>query len=53
MTDATPPAAPAAPVLREQHYSIRFGDTGHSYDSIMADYLAGATKVGSKTHIFA
>ena len=40
-----PPASPAAPSLREQHYTIRFGDSGHSYESIMAEYLAGATKV--------
>ena len=33
----------AAP--REQHYTIRFGDSGHSYETIMADYLPGATKV--------
>ncbi|MFN8469250.1 MAG: BREX system Lon protease-like protein BrxL [Caldilineaceae bacterium] len=42
---APPSATPAAPPLREQHYTIRFGDSGHSYETIMADYLAGATKV--------
>ena len=40
-----PPASPAAPSLREQHYTIRFGDSGHSYESVMAEYLPGATKV--------
>ncbi len=49
---APPPTAPAAvdtatraPELKEQHYTIYYGDTGHSYESIMAPYLRGAQKV--------
>jgi ATP-dependent Lon protease len=38
-----PAARPSPPT--EQHYAIRYGDTGHSYESIMADYLQGASKV--------
>ncbi len=46
-----PPSVPAsvanAPVtaLVEQHYTIRYGDVGHSYDSIVGPYLAGAKEV--------
>jgi ATP-dependent Lon protease len=40
-----PTGVPAAGALPEQHYTIRFGDSGHSYVTIMADYLAGATRV--------
>ena len=28
--------------LREQHYTIRYGEVGHSYESIVGPYLAGA-----------
>jgi len=31
--------------LLEQHYTIRYGDTGHSYESILVNYLLGATSV--------
>lgn len=31
--------------LVEQHYTIRYGDVGHSYDSIVGPYLAGAKEV--------
>ena len=31
--------------LEEQHFKIRFGDTGHSYETIVVPYLAGATEV--------
>lgn len=31
--------------LGEQHYTIAYGDTGHSYDSIFSPYLQGATAV--------
>ena len=41
-----PPAVPAAPVeLTEQHFTIRYGDTGHTYDSVFGSYLAGAKDV--------
>lgn len=29
----------------EQHYTIAYGDTGHSYDTIFAPYLTGAKSV--------
>ena len=29
--------------LTEQHYTILYGDTGHSYDTIVGPYLRGAT----------
>ncbi len=42
-------AVPSAPMRQttpqEQHFTILYGETGHSYDSIMAPYLAGAKKV--------
>jgi ATP-dependent Lon protease len=38
-------SAPRPSPQVEQHYTIRFGDTGHSYESIMAVYLQGAGKV--------
>jgi ATP-dependent Lon protease len=37
------PAAP--PPLAEQHFSIQYGDTGYSYDTIFGSYLAGAKAV--------
>jgi ATP-dependent Lon protease len=37
--------APRSSPLTEQHYTIRYGDIGHSYDSIMASYLQGANAV--------
>ncbi|WP_291996328.1 BREX system Lon protease-like protein BrxL [Candidatus Accumulibacter sp. ACC012] len=37
--------APAPPELREQHFTILYGDTGYSYESIMAPYLKGAKAV--------
>ncbi len=30
---------------REQHFTILYGDTGHSYESIMAPYLRGAKEI--------
>ena len=42
----TPAAAPAPPVgLKEQHFTILYGDTGYSYESIMGPYLQGAKAV--------
>jgi ATP-dependent Lon protease len=38
------PAA-AAQVLKEQHFTIQYGDTGHTYDTIFGDYLGGAKTV--------
>jgi len=31
--------------LTDQHFTIRYNDTGHSYESLFGDYLAGAKKV--------
>lgn len=31
--------------LKEQHYTILYGDSGHSYESIMGPYLQGAKEV--------
>ena len=42
----TPAAAPAPPVgLKEQHFTILYGDTGYSYESIMGPYPQGAKAV--------
>lgn len=34
-----------APVLQEQHYTIHYGATGYSYESIIGPYLEGAKSV--------
>ncbi len=41
------PAVVAPPVveLKEQHFSILYGDTGYSYESILGPYLQGAKAV--------
>jgi ATP-dependent Lon protease len=42
----TQPAAAPSPVeLKEQHFTILYGDTGYSYESIMGPYLRGAKSV--------
>jgi ATP-dependent Lon protease len=33
------------PELKEQHFSILYGDTGHSYETIIGPYLRGAISV--------
>ncbi|TGQ83210.1 BREX system Lon protease-like protein BrxL [Mesorhizobium sp. M8A.F.Ca.ET.207.01.1.1] len=38
-------AAAESSALKEQHFTILYGDTGHSYESIMGDYLRGAKAV--------
>lgn len=38
-TSSSPPQA------REQHFTIMYGDTGHSYESIIGPYLLGAKAV--------
>ena len=40
-----PPALPPEPVLNEQHFTIFYGETGHSYESLVAPYLQGARGV--------
>lgn len=50
---ATPPStvptptviAPARMEIKEQHFTILYGDTGYSYESIMGPYLQGARSV--------
>ena len=42
----TPVAAPTPTAgLKEQHFTILYGDTGYSYESIMGPYLQGAKTV--------
>jgi ATP-dependent Lon protease len=36
---------PATSEPQEQHFTILYGDTGHSYESIMGPYLRGAKEV--------
>ncbi len=46
LTDVQSPAPDkAVPALREQHFTILYGDTGHSYESILGPYLRGAKAV--------
>lgn len=39
-----PPSPGSEPVsaLKEEHFTIRYGEVGHSYESIIGPYLAGA-----------
>jgi len=39
------PEQPRAPELTEQHFTILYGDTGYTYDSLIGPYLAGARSV--------
>ena len=44
--DAALTAIGPSPVeLKEQHFTILYGDTGHSYESILGPYLQGAKSV--------
>ena len=43
--DAPSAVEPAIPELKEQHYTITYDSTGHSYESIIVPYLAGAKSV--------
>lgn len=42
---ASPISGKSEPDLTEQHFSILYGDTGYSYESIMGPYLRGARSV--------
>lgn len=42
---ASAPMPPPTLELKEQHFTILYGDTGHSYESIMGPYLQGAKEV--------
>ena len=37
--------APDLPPLSEEHYTIRYGDRGHTYESIVGPYLSGVREV--------
>ena len=37
--------APSSVELKEQHFTILYGDTGYSYESILGAYLQGAKSV--------
>jgi ATP-dependent Lon protease len=39
------PVVIQTPTLKEQHFTILYGDSGYSYDSIMGSYLQGAKSV--------
>ena len=48
--EATPAPVPpadqdAASELQEQHFTILYGDTGYSYESILGPYLRGAKEL--------
>jgi ATP-dependent Lon protease len=45
VTEAAATAAPSAQPLTERHYSIQYGDVGHTYDGIFGPYLSGAKAV--------
>jgi ATP-dependent Lon protease len=40
-----PPSSPLESELQEQHFTIRYGETGHSYESIVGPYLKGASEL--------
>jgi len=43
--DVFPKPAGSEPAPKEQHFTILYGDTGHSYETIMGVYLRGAKEV--------
>jgi len=45
ITPAPSAEEPVPQELTEQHFTILYGDTGHSYDSIMGPYLVGVKNV--------
>ncbi len=45
VTPSTPVAEAVVADLKEQHFTILYGDTGHSYESILGPYLRGAKAV--------
>jgi ATP-dependent Lon protease len=44
-TPVPPTDQDAASVLHEQHFTILYGDTGYSYESILGPYLRGAKEL--------
>ena len=45
VVEAAPTERSVEPEAAEQHYTIHYGDTGHSYESIILPYLKGAKTV--------
>jgi ATP-dependent Lon protease len=45
ITPDLPPAPSPTVELKEQHFTILYGDTGYSYESILGPYLQGAKTV--------
>lgn len=46
VSDHAPETLPTTePEPQEQHFTIRYGETGHSYESILGPYLKGASEV--------
>lgn len=43
--EAAESTAPKPTELTEQHFTIQYGDTGHTYDSIFSAYLVGGRSV--------
>lgn len=43
--DASTARVPVPSEPGERHFTILYGDTGHSYDSIMGEYMIGAKRV--------
>lgn len=43
--EALTSSVPSSVELKEQHFTILYGDTGHSYESIFGPYLQGAKSV--------
>jgi ATP-dependent Lon protease len=43
--DETIDSSPTVPKLEEKHFSIYYGDTGYSYESIIGPYLEGAKSI--------
>lgn len=39
------PQEPPQPEMKEQHFTILYGDTGYTYDSLIGPYLVGAKAV--------
>jgi len=44
-SESPTPVAPSSVELKEQHFTIHYGDTGYSYESIVGPYLQGAKSI--------
>ena len=44
-TTQAPALVPVIDAPKEQHFTIMYGDTGHSYESVMGPYLRGAKSI--------